>query len=219
VTDRSEPLHAFTAQHVSRLTGLSDRQLRYWDGRGFFRPTYADENRRRPYSRIYSFRDVVGLRTIALLLRQYRIPFGEVAAVGRWLSEQYETPWASLKFFVVGRTVAFEDPETGERLQARPPHQGVLPIEIGPIEHEMREAAEQLRHRQPKDIGQIHRHRYVVHNADVVAGTRIPTAVVWEFHEDGYDADAIMQQYPTLKKADIAAAIEHEAGLRAKKAG
>ena len=83
----------------------------------------------------------------------------------------------------------------------------------------MREAAKQLRKRRKEDIGKIKRHRYVAHNADVLAGTRIPTAAVWDFHVAGYSADAIIEQYPTLTAADVEAAIEHETRRRAKKAG
>jgi DNA-binding transcriptional MerR regulator len=219
VNEWSDPPQAFTAEHVSRLTGLSDRQLRYWDGRGLFSPSYADAIRRRPYSRIYSFRDIVGLRTIALLLKQYRVPFSEVEAVGAWLSERYETPWASLRFFVADRKVLFEDPQTGIRFRARPPHQAALPIELRSIEHEMKEAARKLRERRAEDVGKIGRHRYIVHNADVLAGTRIPTAAIWEYHEAGYDTVEILRQYPTLTAADIGVAIEHEMKRHARKAG
>ena len=60
-------IRAFSAENVSRLTGLSMSQLIDWDRIGFFRPEHASENRREAYSRIYSFQDVVGLRTLAVL--------------------------------------------------------------------------------------------------------------------------------------------------------
>jgi len=44
-----------------------EQTVGYWDDTGFFSPTLIDEHRRRAFGRIYSFRDVVGLRTIALL--------------------------------------------------------------------------------------------------------------------------------------------------------
>ncbi len=69
---------AFSAAHVERLTGLSPAQLRSWDEAGFFKPEMACEDRRRPYSRVYSFRDVVGLRTIGILMRDYKIPLREL---------------------------------------------------------------------------------------------------------------------------------------------
>jgi uncharacterized protein (DUF433 family) len=53
---------AFTAENVCKLTGLSARQLAYWDATDFFSPELLDEHRRRAFGRLYSFRDVVGLR-------------------------------------------------------------------------------------------------------------------------------------------------------------
>lgn len=37
---------AFTSDHVRRLTGLSKRQLGYWDETDFFSPTIGDSGRR-----------------------------------------------------------------------------------------------------------------------------------------------------------------------------
>ncbi|MGI8913555.1 MAG: MerR family transcriptional regulator [Chloroflexota bacterium] len=219
MSDWSKPPQAFTSGHVSTITGLSDRQLRYWDTRGLFRPAYADGNRRRPYSRVYSFRDVVGLRTIALLLKQHHVPLKEVAAVGQWLSARFAMPWGSLRFFVANRKILFEEPESDLGYDARPQHQAAIPIELRSIELEMKEAARNLRERKPGDVGKIGRHRYVAHNADVLAGTRIPTAAIWEFHQAGYDTPSILSQYPTLSEADVDAAVEHELQQHGKKAG
>jgi MerR HTH family regulatory protein len=44
---------AFSDEQVERLTGVTRQQLRYWDRTGFFRPTFASEDRRAAYSRIY----------------------------------------------------------------------------------------------------------------------------------------------------------------------
>src|SRR5207253_10687382 len=121
---------AFTADHVCRLTGLTKRQLSYWDRTGFFPPHYADDNRRRPFSRIYDFRDLVGLRTIALLRNKYNIPFQQLRRAGAWLARHHETPWASLKFYIGGGKVFFDDPESGERMATEPQGQEVFPVEM-----------------------------------------------------------------------------------------
>jgi hypothetical protein len=63
----------FSDENVSRLTGPSKWQLRSWDRLGFFSPRFAYEDRFAPYSRIYSFKDVVGLRTIAVLMKDYHV--------------------------------------------------------------------------------------------------------------------------------------------------
>ncbi|MQA92634.1 MAG: DUF433 domain-containing protein [Gemmatimonas sp.] len=206
-------LAAFTADHVCRLTGVSARQLRYWDKTDFFSPTLLDEYKRRAFGRIYSFRDVVGLRTIAILRNRHRIPLQELRRVGAWLKDRHDTPWSSLRFALNGRMVVFFDPEMGVAVERRGAGQQVLPVDLEPIANEMREAADRLRDRQPDEIGQLRRNRYVVH-AWVVAGTRIPTSAVWHFHQAGYSAEDIIKEYPRLKLADITAAIDFESRRR-----
>jgi uncharacterized protein (DUF433 family) len=210
---------AFTADHVCQLTGLTKRQLSYWDRTGFFPPRYADENRRRPFSRIYDFRDVVGLRTIALLINKYNIPTRQLRQVGEWLTKHHETPWASLKFFVGGGKVFFDDPETGERMATQQHGQQVFLFEMIQVIRDMEKAADRLRQRTPDQIGLIVRDRQILHNAPVLAGTRVPTSAVWNFHEDGYDTDAIIQAYLRLTSDDIQAAVTYEAALRQKRVG
>ena len=203
-------LLAFTAEHVCRLTGLSARQLRYWDATRFFSPAMLDEYRRRAFSRIYSFRDLVGLRTIAILRNQHKVPLQELRRVGEWLHRHHQTPWASLRFALAGEKIVFFDPASGVAVEPKGEGQRVLPIDLEPIAREMREAAAALRERRPDQIGKIGRNRYVVHNAWVVAGTRIPTQAVWNLHQAGYDATAIIREYPRLTSEDIRAAVEFE---------
>ena len=203
-------LAAFTAEHVCKLTGLSPRQLGYWDQTEFFSPTLLHEHSRRAFGRIYSFRDLVGLRTIGILRKVHQIPLQELRHVGAWLLSQHETPWSSLSFALKGRKVVFHDPVSHSIVEPRGAGQEVLPIALEPIANEMRDAAARLRDRQTEQFGQISRNRYVVHNAWVIAGTRIPTSAVWNFHQAGYSTDAIIREYPRLTPADIVAAIDFE---------
>ena len=73
---------AFSAQQVMALTGLSARQLAYWDRLGFFRPHYSEclENGRSV--RLHSFRDLVGLRVLALLRNSYNVPLQQLHTTG-----------------------------------------------------------------------------------------------------------------------------------------
>jgi uncharacterized protein (DUF433 family) len=208
-------LAAFTAEHVCRLTGLSARQLRYWDQTEFFSPTLVEGFPRRPFGRIYSFRDVVGLRTISILRNEHRVPLQELRRVGAWLHERHEAAWSSLRFALKGRKVVFFDPDAGVAVEPRGAGQEVLPISLQPIADDMSRAADRLRERSPDQIGQVVRNRYVVHNAWVVAGTRIPTTAIWNFHEAGYSADRIVGEYPRLTHADVEAAIAFEKQRRA----
>jgi len=205
----TEPL-AFSADQVFHLTGLSLRQLGYWDQTGFYAPRYADDERGRPYSRIYSFQDVVRLRTLAVLRNKHHIPLQELRRVSDWLKERYQSPWVSLKFFIAGKKILFDEPESGTRITLNPPGQTVFAFAIREIIQEIRTATDRLRNRSAEDLGRVVRHRYLVHNAPVLAGTRIPTTAVWTFHQAGYTPEQILREYPRLTPQDVAAAIAYE---------
>lgn len=206
-------LIAFTAEHVCRLTGLTPRQLRYWDRTGFFSPTLVDDHRQRAFGRIYSFRDLVGLRTIAKLRK--KMPLQALRKLGAWLKERHEEPWSSLRFAWNGRHVVFMDPQSGTPTEPRGSGQKVLSIALEPIANEMSRAAEGLRKRRRDQLGQIVRNRYVVHNAWVIAGTRVPTEAIWNFYSAGYTVEEIIREYPRLRPKDVKAAIAFEKDRRA----
>lgn len=212
----SDPMFAFSATQVRKVTGLTDRQLRYWDQTQFFSPTYGEADRHRPYSRVYSFRDLVGLRTIAEL--RSVVPLQQLRRLGAWLSEHYETPWSSLKFSVAGQRIYFRDPETGQWIVQ--PGQAVLQdFHLEEIAEQTTEEAQRLLGRQPEDIGRVTRNRFVVHNKPVLAGTRIPTSAIWNFHVAGYSPQEIIRQYPRLTLQDIRAALDWENESRERAAG
>lgn len=208
------PLLAFTTDHITRLTGLSPRVLRYWEETDVFSASYVSENVRRPYRRLYSFRDVVGLRTLAELRRTHHVELEELRQVGRFLSSHQDAPWSSLRFRVAGRHVVFDDPETGVAVSGKPLRQSVVEFDLEDIARQVETDAAQLRERLPEDFGQVSRHRYVNHNAWVISGTRIPTSAIWNFHQDGFDNEAIIAEYPQLRLEDVEAAIDHERELR-----
>src|SRR5438128_6370446 len=105
-------IRAFSTFHVCRLAGLSLRQLSYWDKTEFFSPYYAYENRRSPYSRVYSFQDLVGLRVIAILRNDRKIPLQKLRRIAEELVKYHSRPWSGLVLYVVGKEVFFREPET-----------------------------------------------------------------------------------------------------------
>jgi DNA-binding transcriptional MerR regulator len=204
-------LRVFTEDHVTRLTGLSTRQLRSWDRAGFFAPDFAYEDRRTPYSRVYSFRDVVGLRTIAVLRNRYRVSLEELKRVAEELVRRGYEHWAEMKLYVVNREVHFQRPGTDEV-------EGVWDRQlamIGVIDvmEDVAKRADELRERSEEKVGQVEQHRFVARNAWVVAGTRIPTATIRRYSEAGYSVDDILREYPSLTEADVEAALAHEQRL------
>ena len=207
-------LVAFTADHVCRLTGLSQHQLRYWDETDFFSPTIVPTFGRRAFGRIYSFRDVVGLRAISVLRNQYRVSLQELRRVGAWLRQRFEvrTPWASMRLGIAGRRVVFVDPSTSLPTEATSGQQVVLTFQ--PIANDMSAAAAKLRERTADEIGQVVRNRYVVQNSWVIAGTRVPTQAIWNFHKAGFATSDILREYPVLVEKDVRAAIAFEVSRR-----
>lgn len=211
---------AFTGKQVSRLSGLSLRVLKYWEDTGVYRATFIDSRPKVPYRRIYTFRDLVSLRTLAKLRREYGIKLDDLRRAGQHLRESYPDvadPWSELSFGVLNRRVVFRDPITGEWRGAAPP-QPILPIDVAFIARTTAKEAAQLLARRPEDVGQVVRHRHVLRNAWRLAGTRIPTSAVWHFYADGASVDQIQREYPDLESADVLAAINHELSVRGMRA-
>jgi hypothetical protein len=88
-------------------------QLAYWDKLGFFQPQYAAEDRKTPYSRIYSFKDVVGLRTLSILRSKYKCSLPHLQTVAKELASYSNAPWAEITLYVLQKRVQFKEPETG----------------------------------------------------------------------------------------------------------
>ena len=194
---------AFSSEQVAKLTGLSRRQLTYWGNTEMYLPSFSETHR------LYTFRDVVGLRTLAALRKS--VPLQELRRVSKWLHDRYETPWTRLRFAVAGREVQFLEPETGTLRSTKPIGQGILKvIRLDEVESDVEQRVARLFERSRDQIGKIEQKKRIVGNVPVIAGTRIPTAAVWSFHEEGYKPAQIKKQYPRLTLEDIHSAIEYE---------
>ena len=207
---------AFTGIQVERITGLTQRQLRYWEKSNVFRASYVDDRPHRPYRRIYSFRDLVSLKTLAKLRNSYGIALQELRLVGEYLRQHSQAPWSELRFMITAdRHVLFPHVDSDRWVISAPFGQSVMEtILVDDIRQEAEAMAEALRQRTEDEIGQITRHRYTARNQWVIAGTRITTDVIWEFHEAGYSPEAIQGQYPHITIRDIESAIRHERDQR-----
>lgn len=216
-------LHAFTLEHAARVTGVSERRIAWWDNTGVLSPSLSSsELKRSPHGRIYSFRDLVGIRTLGELRDRYRLPLQTLRAIGNWLSERFAEPWTSLRFFIVGKgreaDIYFRDPDSGVVVSARRKGQAVIEVQLEPIARQIEDEANKLTLRTNAQIGAVTQNRYVLSNAPVLAGTRIPTAAIWEFHKSGYETSAIIHEYPRLTTLDVCRAIEFERERRQAKA-
>src|SRR3990172_3598694 len=150
---------AFSGHQVCSVTGLTLRQLAYWDKTGFFSPAFPEDGYRSPYSRVYSFRDVVGLRAIAKMRKQFGVPLQQLRQVGAYLADRYDEPWSLLTFYIVVRQVFYKEGEAVRSADLR--GQTVFPFAMDRVEAEVRGRAERLLRRSTQDIGRVTRQRFV----------------------------------------------------------
>jgi uncharacterized protein (DUF433 family) len=200
----------FTEDHVERLTGVSQRQLRYWDRTGFFVPSLAYEDRRSPYSRLYSFRDVVSLKIVSALRNDANVPLPHLREVKEKLAHLGDDLWATTTLYVLNRRVIFDSPDMDRREEVVS-GQVMLQIPLKVVSGNTEEAVKALRKREDAAIGKIERRKNVAHNQAAIAGTRIPVRSVKAFADAGYSVEQIQKEYPTLTAEDIQAAISFEA--------
>jgi uncharacterized protein (DUF433 family) len=201
---------AFTEDHAERLTGISRRQLRYWDETGFFTPSLAYEDRNEAFSRLYSFRDLVSLKVLNALRNEAKVSLPHLREVKIKLAHLGDHLWAHTTLYVLNKKVIFDNPELGNREEVLS-HQAVFQIPLRIVSKNMHGAIQAWRKREESTIGKVERHRNIAHNQVVVAGTRIPIKSIKAFADAGYTVEQIKREYPTLTEADIQAALNHEA--------
>lgn len=203
----AQVIAAFGEDHTIRLTGITKSQLRYWDRIGFYRPSFAEENRRVAFSRVYSFKDIVALRVLNILRNQYSVPLQHLRAVSKRLGHLGKAKWTVIRLWVLNRKVVWEEPDTGipQEVLSR---QFVVPtVIVEAVASETLSAVEQLNIRDESKQGKIERSRFVNRNAPVLAGTRIPVAAIKSFAAAGYGINEILAEYPDLTEKDVQAAL------------
>ena len=200
---------AFTDEQVERLTGISRRRLHYWDRTKFFIPSLANKNRRTPYSRIFTFRDVVCLSILRVLRDEAKVSLPHLRGVKEKLSHLGDDLWAKTTLYALNKRVIFDNPETNAKEEVIS-GQGVLEIPLQVISRKIENAVRELNRRDNASIGKIERHRGIVRNQPVIAGTRIPVKSIKAFAKAGYSTRKIKKEYPSLTDEDIRAAVAYE---------
>jgi DNA-binding transcriptional MerR regulator len=205
-------VQAFSLEQASRLTGISVNQLRNWDRTGFFRPSLASENRREPFSRIYTFVDLASLKVISTLRNETKVSLQHLREVGKKLSKLGENKWASVTLYVLNKKVVFHNPETDSKEEIVS-GQVILDIPLEVVRSNMQKAVDAERQRTSDEFGRLQKTRFVAHSQTVVAGTRIPVRAIVSFIKASYSDKQIIEEYPSLTVQDIDAI--RKAGLAA----
>lgn len=201
-------ISAFSEEQTAKLTGLTVHRLRYWDRIGFFVPAFATENRRLPFSRVYSFKDLISLQVLKALTIDMNCSLQHLRAVKEKLVNMGEDAWARTTLYVLNRKVVFRDDQTG-RFHEPVSGQGVLQIPLKAVRRNMQEAVSALNKRGEDDVGRIVKKKNLNHSTPVVSGTRIPVRAIRNLHEHGKSTAEIIAEYPTLTDEDIQAALRY----------
>ena len=150
--DISNVIAAFSEDQVERISGLNKGRLRYWARTDFFRPSFVEDNLRLAYSRFYSFKDIVALRTLEVLRIQHSVPLQHLRKVAEKLVHLKDELWTKTSLFVVNRRVIFQDPETGKP-QEVVSGQYLLSIKLKKIISDTRNDVTTLNQRSSDSIG------------------------------------------------------------------
>jgi uncharacterized protein (DUF433 family) len=206
--DISNVVAAFSEEQIGRMVGLTKSRLRYWARTDFFKPSFVEEDGRLPYSRFYSFKDVVALRTLEMLRVQNNVPLQHLRKVAEKLAHLQDELWTGTTLFVLNKKVIMVNPEVG-RPQEVVSGQYVLSIPLSKVIEDTKNDIVAFRSRPANTVGHLSRNRSIARNALVVSGTRITVGSIIRLYEDGYTVDQIIDEYPDLTPEDIETALEH----------
>jgi uncharacterized protein (DUF433 family) len=201
-------IDAFTVETASRLTGLSRERLGSWDRTWFFSPSLGNRDRGGVYRRVYSFLDVVALRTIARLL-ELGVTHQHLRKVREALGDEGNEAWANKRLYVSGNRVFLSLDEAYVATDPKGQTTDPVILNIRDIWDEVDRGVKRLSERTPEQIGAFDSNRNVLSGETVIAGTRIPARTVYEMHVEGFTPEQIMCEYPRLKREDIEAAIDY----------
>ena len=165
---------------------VSEAQLRRWHAQGVFGALDSAPKPNARSGRYYSFSDLLALRLLRQLPKE--MVERELAKVQGWIGARTPDEWRRAMLTVAKGRVAFEPADDGIA-----DSDTVVPI--APVVDALYRDIEVRRSRKPEDIGRITSTPNVLFGKPAIAGTRIPTYIIWEWHEDGYDEQHIVEQY------------------------
>lgn len=201
-------LGAFSEEQVSCLTGLSRAQLRAWNCKSFIRPEFkVGDNARRPFTYIYSFKDLLKLRVLNQLRNVYHVPMRELERVERTLEHMGDEKWTSQRLWVANRKVVFEEPESLKKREIAS-KQFVAEIALEVVTSDARADIARLNERSAGQRGNLIKKRYLHSSDQVFDGTRIPVSAVFGYLDAGIGAREIVRRLPDLTLEDVRAARE-----------
>ncbi|MDJ1172153.1 DUF433 domain-containing protein [Roseofilum sp. BLCC_M154] len=194
---------AFSEQQICKLSGLSKYQVSRWRRAGFVSPEYkGSPDARGAYSNVYSFKDLLILRVLGNLNKNYNVPYGELKRAGKKLNELGLGDWASTRIWVLGKRVVFDDPATDQKFEATS-DQFVIEIALEAVTSSAREAIREYNERGDDRVAVIEKKRQLKSSQEVFGGTRITVKAIQGYIQAGYSNDQIISDFPDLTDKDV----------------
>lgn len=136
---------AFNTKTVSNITGLTNRQVDYWDRTHFIKPSLKEASGYGT-ARLYSFNDLVQLK-VAKTLIDKGVSLQKIRKTITWLKKNFpevEKPLAQMKFLTDGETIFVLAKEKNVILDVLSKGQLVMAIAIGEIIEELKGEVEKI---------------------------------------------------------------------------
>lgn len=212
---------AFSQDLVRRITGLSKRQLEYWDATDVIKPSVAEHTGwGRP--RLYSYRDLIKLKVAAAMRDAGKLPSNMKQTMDALEARGFEDPFVTITFVLTkdGNRLAWIDPVTGQLLDA---HHGQevdqtvesFGLKLRDLRTGLEESIQEIMERRHGRVGRV---RNLKGNQFVVEGTRVPTAKIAAVADAGWSRPRIRAAFPNLTDSDVDAALRHEGKRRERSA-
>jgi len=229
-------IEAFSQDLVRRITGLSRRQLEYWDELGLISPSVAAHDVS-GLPRLYSFKDLLMLK-VASEMRQQRVRPGEMkSAIEELKRRGIADPLLTLRIVAEpeegeGKTLTgaplqttgpirrhtrrlrhgrayWIDPRSGAAMSWRSVSQQaeVFDATLKDLRSGLLTTIRELMSRPEGEVETV---RGVQGSKPVIAGTRVPTRKVTDLLADGWSPDEVVTALPHLTLRDVEAAAQYE---------
>jgi DNA-binding transcriptional MerR regulator len=195
-------LLAIPRERAAALSGLSVRQIGYWDRTGLLHP--AVDARLTPHRpiRLYGFNELMSLLVIAELRRR-GVSLQHVRRIVALLRDRgYTQPLTQVRY-ATGPSGIYVQHEDGSWVTDIALDQLVIHevLDLEPLVARVRSLSE----RDPDTVGRIDRRRATLGSKPLVAGTRIPVATIRRFLEHGATVAEVLEAYPILVEQDVEA--------------
>ena len=190
-------------ESAARIAQVSQRQARKWAREGILVPSVVYNRDAHRHTFVYSPDDVVALRVIRELRRQFNMPLDSTKEAAHQIQSRNGRPWQEVRFLIAGKKL-------------RPAHAPIdtaidpdtVLFETAPIAEAVERETQQLSIRNPSSIGKVERRREILGGQPVVKGTRVPVSTITNLAAAGWDIDRIVKADPALVPDDVRGALQ-----------